>query len=645
MLGTLRKGATGFFSKLLLLLLIASFGVWGIGDIFRGGGTENVVASIDDEPLTLNALENMIARIQEDFGDVSADIFNDIGFRTEVLNKLINDELIEREAADLGLQPSQQTLIGVIARNPAFQTADGNFDKNRFISVLYQNNLNEQAYLGKLSDQLISNFLINTISTGMPVSDQLVEALFTIREETREAELVLMTTKDAPAITAPAEEQLKDYYSMHTQRYMQPEYRSLSYVTMTPDSLFKALDLDPAEEELASLYEERKEAYRIPETRAVEQLLFTSEKDAQAVHGQLQSGTSFEQAAKDDTILNRDNTSLGKVTQADLPPDIEPVVFALETDSYSAPTPSSFGWHIFHVNAIEETRIPSLEEIKARMTEDYRSERMDEEMNRLAGEIEDTLAGGADIKDALESVGLDEIVLKTLSQVDMNGATAGEEKTDGVTPLLRQILDVGFSLDNGETSTLSLTTENEYFLVHVDEVIESQVRAFDDVRDAVKAAWEQEEKARVLKEYATETADRLQQADSFGQAAKTLGLPVRQSGALKRYHDTVTNDSALKDKILTSGFVMAIFALPQDGVTGAYPLPSGEYAVARVKAITPAPAFTEAAESHRQAIDNIREELKNALPNELMDQYLAVLKSTHEVTINHDVLFSGTTPQ
>ena len=48
MLQTLRKGASSWVAKAFLGLLVISFAVWGIGDMFRGFGVK-AVASIGSD--------------------------------------------------------------------------------------------------------------------------------------------------------------------------------------------------------------------------------------------------------------------------------------------------------------------------------------------------------------------------------------------------------------------------------------------------------------------------------------------------------------------------------------------------------------------------------------------------------------------
>lgn len=53
MLNRMRKGSGGWLAKILLGMLILSFGVWGIGDIFRSSGS-SVVAEVGKVKIEAN---------------------------------------------------------------------------------------------------------------------------------------------------------------------------------------------------------------------------------------------------------------------------------------------------------------------------------------------------------------------------------------------------------------------------------------------------------------------------------------------------------------------------------------------------------------------------------------------------------------
>jgi peptidyl-prolyl cis-trans isomerase D len=61
MLDVLRRGASTWISKLLLGLLIVSFGIWGIADVFRGFGS-NVAFKVGSTEIGIGQFDQMFQR-------------------------------------------------------------------------------------------------------------------------------------------------------------------------------------------------------------------------------------------------------------------------------------------------------------------------------------------------------------------------------------------------------------------------------------------------------------------------------------------------------------------------------------------------------------------------------------------------------
>ena len=72
MLDSLRRHATGWVAKVLFGILVLSFAIWGIGDIFRaphGGGTVAEVAGTDITVQEVSReFDSRVAQMQEQFG-------------------------------------------------------------------------------------------------------------------------------------------------------------------------------------------------------------------------------------------------------------------------------------------------------------------------------------------------------------------------------------------------------------------------------------------------------------------------------------------------------------------------------------------------------------------------------------------------
>ena len=72
MLNALRKNAGSWVVKVLLLLLVASFAIWGIGDVFFSGGQNPAVATVGGIEIPANELANAfnrsVANLQRQLG-------------------------------------------------------------------------------------------------------------------------------------------------------------------------------------------------------------------------------------------------------------------------------------------------------------------------------------------------------------------------------------------------------------------------------------------------------------------------------------------------------------------------------------------------------------------------------------------------
>lgn len=633
MLATFRNMASGYLAKLLLGLLVLSFGVWGIGDIFRSGG-DTSVAAVNGSSISEQELNNLIDLLQRNFQQITPEAVSDPYFKLEVLNNLINERLMRSDAERIGLAFSRDELARMTSRNPMFQKADGSFDRELFLITLQQNNHTEQSYMRKLQDELTRSTLYDTLKKGLTASNQMAELYEKIRNEEREATIILIGDKDIKKAVTPDDETLRAYLDEHSEQYMNPEYRTMSYISFDAETIWKQLKLEPSDDALKAIYEERKDAFVTPESRKVQQMLFSTEVDATKAYEELKAGKSFTEVAKSDKVINKGSLSLGTIVPNELPVESAEAVFSLQEGGFSKPTKSSFGWHVFSVDKVNPLKQRPFKEVRARLLSDYRAETAETEVTQLGYRIEDALAAGSSLKDALEQNQMGKLKIKTLGPISATNQTP-KEKTVELTPLQQNVLKNGFGLEAGETSTLSISETNAYYLVQLDDVVPQQLKPFEDVKAALLKSYMAQENQKTIKALAFKTANALIHAENIKKELGKLSLRKYRSGKLKRTHDTVSNNSALKNKILTSGFVLELFRLKEGQPSGAYPLPSGEYVIGVLDKIhTPK-------KSSKKRIEAIRAELNTALPEEVMQYYLSHLRNEYDVSIQQERLFGA----
>src|SRR5690606_27648221 len=129
MLDSLRKAAGTWVAKLLLMLLVASFAVWGISDqIVSGGGSNNVVtvggSSVSAMEYRL-AYDRQVNVMSQQFGRrLTREQLTAFGIDDQVLAQLVAGTVLDEQARTLGLGLSKDRLASLTAEDPAFQGPD-----------------------------------------------------------------------------------------------------------------------------------------------------------------------------------------------------------------------------------------------------------------------------------------------------------------------------------------------------------------------------------------------------------------------------------------------------------------------------------------------------------------------------------------
>src|SRR5258707_4691885 len=123
MLQSIRSKAGSFVVKLLFVLLILTFGIWGIGDIFRTASSDTSVATVGDHGVRADELQTALRRAPEQlsarFGSaIDLQQAKQLGLVDQTLGQLIDRRLVDQEVARLRRVLSDDLIRNVITRQP-----------------------------------------------------------------------------------------------------------------------------------------------------------------------------------------------------------------------------------------------------------------------------------------------------------------------------------------------------------------------------------------------------------------------------------------------------------------------------------------------------------------------------------------------
>jgi peptidyl-prolyl cis-trans isomerase D len=623
MLQAIRSKAGSFVVKGLFGILILTFGIWGIGDIFRDRAPDTAIATVDGSTIGADALESALRpaleRMQMQTGSpVDFREARKLGVLDDVLGQLIDQSLTGAEAARLQLVASDEVLRSAIVQNPDFRGPNGFFDRAAFNAVLAANHLTEEQYLAELRSAIPRTDLLRAVTGGAAVPPTLVDRLYGYREEQRIADIVSLPAAAASDIGQPSEAELKAFYDAHRDMFRAPEYRALTIESLSPSEL--ATHIAVPEAKLEEAYAERQGEFAVPERRDIEQILASSQAKAKAAEAALAAGKDWREVATTIAGQNPDTIDLGLMTQAELPKELAEPAFALPLNKLSAPIESTLGWHILRIARIVPPSTETFAEAKAKLAAKVAHDEAVDRIYKVADQLDDALAGGASLEDAGTKFGLTKTVV---AAIDENGhGPDGKEPALPIAPA--EAAKLAFATDEGQTSRVTETGDNTLYVLRTDKVIPPAIRPLAAVKSEATAAWQAERRAAAVAKEAAALAQSATPGTKLVTVANAKGLKVVTSPPLLRSGST--------EAPVPPALVAKLFAAKPGGVVTATDA-TGAY-VAQLDTIQ-APDNRPAAKTAKTELEK---ELTAEMQFDLGTEFTGGLRQRFPVEIHHKVL-------
>jgi peptidyl-prolyl cis-trans isomerase D len=619
MLQALRSTVGSWIVKILFVLLILSFGVWGIGDIFRGR-TDTTAAEVGDAKISTveldNAFRQEVNRLRQMLGgQIDAEQAKALGLVNQTLDQLIQRHLLTQAADDAGLRVGDPLVLGQLRAEPAFRNDLGQFDPEQFRRVLAANQLTEDGYVQLLRTEIKRTQLVGAVAAGAQAPGPLVEDLFRRQAERRIAETVLVPNAAMGDVGTPDDAALTAFHQEKAVRFTAPEFRKLTVGKLTVDDIAK--DITVSDEDLHAAYDARAAEFQTPERRTVDQVLVADEAAARKIESSLAQGQSLEEAA---AAAGAEVLTLNSLTREDLLPELTEPVFSLQQGGISAPVQSPLGWHVVRVSGIEPGSTQVFEQVRDTVLADVKRDRAMDTVFESANKVEDALAGGASIEDVAQRFGLR---LIEVPAIDANGRKPDGGVVEGL-PAAQQVAQAAFGLQQGAATTLTETPDGDYFIARVDAITPATLRPLDSIRAEVVAAWQADQRAQRATKTAGEIEERLK-AGSTPQdiAASVPGTVAGVTPALTR--------AGRETGGLPPGLVQRLFEMKQGEVATA-PTQDGQIVVRlkEIQSVDPSTADAQVAQ--------VRQGVQQAIAGDLLAQFTEALRQRYPVSIHQNTI-------
>lgn len=605
---------------ILFFFLIASFALWGIGDIFRGGDTTVVVAQVGDQEITeqefSRTFRQQFEQVRQNFGgQFDMEMARQMGLVDEIVQQSIVRALFSEHADAMNMVVTDSLVAEHIRRQEAFHDAQGRFDRRLFDQLLTRAGLNESMYVNLVRDDLKRYYITSALAGGIQVPGETADGIYRYLNEQRLAEYVVLPVSRFD-VEEPGDHALEEFYQANTENFMAPEYRELSVIHISADDFLDEVHV--SEEDLQRAYEDRAHEFGEAEQRRLEQVLFDDEDAARAAHDALRQGRDFETVAQEHAETAP--IDLGLTARDDILPQLADPVFALNEGDVTEPVESALGWHLVRVTEIQEGTDVAFEEVRDDLRRDLARHEAVNSLVSLANTLDDALAGGATVEEAARML---DLPLRRIDAVDAQGRDREGEVVEEL-PEGDEFLQVAFNTSEGEDSLLHETRAGDYFVLRVQSTTPSQPRPFASVREEVREAYLRDRRHEAAREAAEEMAERIQAGIGMSQVAQEHGLEVRASEPLRRGDNRAASPEA-------QAVAGSIFEVSQgETVVGTT---EESVVVARLSEVIGAEP-----EENDGDLERIRQQLAQGFRNDLLDQYANALRDMHTVRINESAL-------
>ncbi len=630
MLRGIRAASANWLGKTVMTIvmgvLIISFGIWGVADVFRGFG-QSTLAKIGKTEISVEQFRQIYNDRLQQIGrqrgkPMTMDQARAIGFDRMVLGQVVSEAALDENVRRLGLGIADTEVSKLIMRDPNFRGPSGAFDPARFAQAVRQAGFTEQRYVFEQRRSILRRQIGGSVAGGLAPPNTLVESLLRVHTEQRNVAFIRLAADQAGAIDAPTPEALTKFYEERRALFRAPEYRKIAVVLATPEEVAKWSVV--SDDDAKKIYAERIERYSTPERRQVRQMVFPNAAEAKAARERIAAGATFADIATDRGLKPSD-TDLGLVVKsAVIDPAVADAAFSLPVNQVSEPIAGRFGTVLVEVAKIEPGVTPAYESLAPLIKRDLALERARSTVQDLYNKIEDERGGGSSVADAAKKLGLNAIVIEA---ADRSGRTPeGAPVAD--LPQGIDVMSAAFASDVGVEND-ALQYRNGYLWIEVLGVTPSRERALDEVKDDAAKRWRDDQISTRLKARADEMLKSIAAGTSLADVAAAASLKVETATSLTR--------ASPATETVPQSLVAGAFSVAKDGTGQVQGKDPSERLVFHVTDITVPPVDLTS-----QQAKALVEELRRAQADELIGAYIGDLEQRIGTTINQAAFANAT---
>ncbi len=634
MLQAIRDQLKGWVAVVIFSILIIPFAFWGVNYYFEQSG--GVIAlEVNGEEITLADFQRAYQDMRQQWQAMSGGPVTEEAeplIKQRVTEDLVQVELLQQAGRQAGLYVGDADAWETIRQIPVFNDDNG-FNMMMFEVAASQSGMTPAGFLERIKQDMAVEQLRTALLATDFVTQSEVTGYAGMLHQTRDLSYALLSSDELKEAIEVTDEQVQDYYEQ-AGRFMEPERVRIAYLVLSQAKVAEEVYLE--EGELESWFEDNKENYEVEETRRVRQILVKLPEEPSEEHreqmreiaGQLyalvEQGEDWERVVVDHAGGHEDAvefSEFGFLSKGALEPEVEDVVFAMDSGTTSEPIPSPLGFHIMAVDEIQGGTQADLESIRDEVEQDLREEKAAQQLYDLTDRLASLTYENPDtLEVAADALGLEIQTSDYLSREDPGAGIVSEPA----------VIAAAFSdealLEENNSELLELEN-GRYLVLRVLERLPAVKKSLAEVRDEITTRLKFEQARDQTRERGEAVLEQLREGESKDDLALEFALDWNSAEAVTQ------DDESINRAVLRSAFRAGIPDASSPVYDGAS-MGSGDYAVVIVHSVTQADPDT----MEDEQLDAVRGQLLQTQVTAAWEAYNENLQVGADITVYQELL-------
>ncbi len=613
--------------QVIMGLAVLPFLFWGV-ESYRDKGGEGYVAIVDGEEIPRREYEQALRdhheRMRSMLGaNFDSAMLNTFEVRNSVLEILIQQRLLRREAVTNGFIVLDSQLVETIRDIPAFQR-ENKFSKQQYEELLRNQGLTPVMFESRVRQELLLQQLLDGYSEYAFAPRIVAERVQYLSGVQREISQLQISPEQFLSQVIPTEADITAYYEKHKADFNLPERARIEYLVLSLDAVAKNETV--SDEAVNTYFSEHQDEFGQSEERRASHILISVSPDASddekqkardKAEGILEQVRQNPEKFAEITTENSDDPGsaaqggdLGFFARGVMVKSFENKIFSMQLDEISDTVETDFGFHVIKLTAIKEGKNPGLEEVREQIEKKLKIEMVGSFFGEIAEDFSNVVyEQGDNLQAAAEKF---ELPIQTSDWITRSAA---EPTILANEKLLSAIFSEDVILNQRNTGAIEVepdTFVSARILEHMPATAQSLMVVRDQIVEKLK---KQMAEAIAVEEGKTKLA-RLQAGEDVDEITWSDAKQISYMQSQGLDHETLR----------------AIFRAETNNLpvyTGTVN-PNGGFNLIRISKVIE-PESTDTAE-----LDNFTKQLQQMITQEEMSSYLAALRQRYDVKIKQD---------